>query len=1381
MQEQPSHLIIQGSAILVALMLKATAAGAAEPAIPVFEDAPLISRHEPPPYPSSRARLARLGALFLDGLEKNSSRAFQFNLFPGADYQVQLEPGRLEGGRGRLFTGAVWGVEESQVLLVRRGEALAGTLFIPGEGSFRFWPDHDDVYWIEEVDSSEPLHCGSCDPRGEVTAPFDFEPGMAEFEQEEWFPPAIGEEWEPGEFEEPEVIRHVEVMVVYTARSRQGVGSTEGMEALIELAMAEANLVLANSEVPVRLRLVHTGEVSYEESGDLDLDLRRLRFRNDGYLDEVHEWRDQYQADLVSLWVDTSNRHSGLAYLTLLSDFGFSVLVRRLAVGQYLFIHELGHNFGCDHDRESTTGHGKYSYSHGRRFSSEGVLYRTVMCHAPGRVIPYFSNPRVLFQGVPTGIEAGEPGEADNARTIRENAATVDNYRGVVVSLTQPGDDITILEGESLELMAEVLTDEEEVVSVEFLLNGKFLGETTVPPYQWEWPDPAPGRHFLSARTWVESGLSRTSPHRVVSVRPFNDQFENRLSLVGSIVSGSAILYAAGLEPEEPVHFPGALASAWFSWTAPFAGTARLSVLPTGTADAARIAIYTGASLPELQLVTRTEHGIGNVQFQAVEDETYQIALTARPGLFPTSFTLTMSPPPPNDQFAQATPVRLIGNSTVIQGSTLGATREPGEPQIGAFPFGHSIWFSFTPAQQGVLRIIKTSTGFAAGQAADFELFSGVDVSSLTRVATSAEMSGGILIVPETTYFIGIDGQYGQVTLHLSFLSPPSNDHFNRATFLSTLPPQIMIMNLAASREPDEPVHGPLEGNRSLWWRWTAPRDGHLVYSYSTFGHQSAQIPFEVGIYTGKSLTNITRVGGALFSGPAGQAETFPVTGNTTYSLAVDSLEPLPGPGVPLRLEFKAPPINNEFQRRHLRTIPATATGWSLGAAAEEGEPPHAGDPAKHSTWWSWRALQDGQVAAFINGTGREIPRLAVYQGDSLASLTLVADNLFGDQRGPAVVFEVQEGQTYEIAVDEDAGGPEYFLELRYLAPPVNDHFARSQPLSGGILPAGSNLGAAHEEGEPDHSGMGSTSSVWYHWRATSSQRATVLAFGLPPGGSPFPSPLPRPGPPIPDPFIAVYTGSSLPELQAVASGVGGASFQPRANELYRIAVDGIAGYSCNFRLQVATTPVNENFATPLFLQENGVISFSFFSLKAAAREPDEPDHAGRSAGHSLWWRWTPSVSGLYTLRPGLLPPGSEVNYTLAVYTGSKLSDLELVASQVNGGVTFFAEANTEYSIAVDLDREARPPVQHPIQFHGSLALRFSKAAGFLPPTIRPDGSIIFRVHGTTGARFLLQNSSDLAHWNVLSTITISGSEFQFHLPPGLLSARQFYRIIPLP
>ena len=77
----------------------------------------------------------------------------------------------------------------------------------------------------------------------------------------------------------------IDVAVVYTPAARDAAGGVAAIEAEIELMVAGTNQAYEDSGVHHRLALVERSELSYTETGDGDLDLRRLRNPSDGHMD----------------------------------------------------------------------------------------------------------------------------------------------------------------------------------------------------------------------------------------------------------------------------------------------------------------------------------------------------------------------------------------------------------------------------------------------------------------------------------------------------------------------------------------------------------------------------------------------------------------------------------------------------------------------------------------------------------------------------------------------------------------------------------------------------------------------------------------------------------------------------------------------------------------------------------------------------------------------------------------------------------------------------------------------------------------------------------------------------------------------------------------
>src|SRR5919108_415252 len=119
-----------------------------------------------------------------------------------------------------------------------------------------------------------------------------------------------------------------------------------------------------------------------------------------------------------------------------------------------------------------------------------------------------------------------------------------------------------------------------------------------------------------------------------------------------------------------------------------------------------------------------------------------------------------------------------------------------------------------------------------------------------------------------------------------------------------------------------------------------------------------------------------------------------------------------------------------------------------------------------------------------------------------------------------------------------------------------------------------------------------------------------------------------------------------------------------------------------------ATTPgvpANDAFADAIPLRVSSS-SFDIYNT-GATKEAGEPNHAGNAGGHSLWLRWRAPRSGTMTMETR----GPSIDTLLAVYTGSSVGSLSLVASNDNisstntlSKVTFSAAGGTTYRIALD-------------------------------------------------------------------------------------------------
>jgi hypothetical protein len=322
--------------------------------------------------------------------------------------------GTLDGGR-KVRSGVD---PLNSATLVRSGDGITGTVRISG-ALFRIRPLPGGEHAIVEVDES----------RMPADHPADAYLQIFNASLKDKAPP-ITAQGKPcrtncgggGTPVDPGPTATIRVQVVATNDAIAAYGGN--MAALVDLAVAESNQGYVNSNVGINMVLASYSTTSYATAG-MSTDLTRFRGTNDGYMDNIHALRDSSAADMVMLVANDASACGLASGIGSTASTAFATAYWDCITGYYSFAHELGHLQSARHDPATDGTNTPYAYGHGYRY---GSAWRTVMaynCSPSCPRINYWSNPAVLYGGVPMGTYT----TSHNQRVLVQTKATVAAFR----------------------------------------------------------------------------------------------------------------------------------------------------------------------------------------------------------------------------------------------------------------------------------------------------------------------------------------------------------------------------------------------------------------------------------------------------------------------------------------------------------------------------------------------------------------------------------------------------------------------------------------------------------------------------------------------------------------------------------------------------------------------------------------------------------------------------------------------------------------------------------------------------------------------------------------------------------------------------------------
>ena len=235
----------------------------------------------------------------------------------------------------------------------------------------------------------------------------------------------------------------IRLLVAYT---NEADAASADILSVIETDNDDFNAINANSNVDFEVELVRVIKTSdYTEVSTSSPDplgnpwnnsdnTNRFWNPNDGFMDYIHDYRNQYDADMCHLYCTNLAGFGGEAMginVTAANAFCSSLWNN----GSFTPTHEWGHLIGMRHNPENDPTTTPYAYGHGYHNDNDvaGANFRTVMsyndnCNGSCPVIPNWSNPSVNYMSNPTGTSA----VSDNARVARERDVAVSGFQSFI-------------------------------------------------------------------------------------------------------------------------------------------------------------------------------------------------------------------------------------------------------------------------------------------------------------------------------------------------------------------------------------------------------------------------------------------------------------------------------------------------------------------------------------------------------------------------------------------------------------------------------------------------------------------------------------------------------------------------------------------------------------------------------------------------------------------------------------------------------------------------------------------------------------------------------------------------------------------------------------
>ena len=398
--------------------------------------------------------------------------------------------------------------------------------------------------------------------------------------------------------------------------------------------------------------------------------------------------------------------------------------------------------------------------------------------------------------------------------------------------------------------------------------------------------------------------------------------------------------------------------------------------------------------------------------------------------------------PPANDDFAQAQPI----TTGTVHVDNSEATAEAGEPTLCGMEPTHSLWYSYTPTESGLVWI--TAMGARAVSVMGWDQAGLLDFAECENSDPLVAVYVPIQVTAGKTYYIQVDtpepeSAYdiapGPISLTVGAVGAPDplvpNDDIEEAARLTRL---VFAFNERATLVPDEPSIDGCAVESSVWFKVTPSTRGRMQLSADGWADQAGEFPVVVSVFRGSPGSLQEVACGTYRDFHRGARVVIVSEPGTTYWIQVggsagsDTSEGIVGVGY--RLSDLAPPAHDDVGAGKPLLGRAGSVSSDLTAATPQPEDPL---PASHegfraaldrSVWHEFVAPTTDLYTFDTLGSSVDDTTLGVYRGVGLGQLTEVAfnDSAAGESAS-RLSFQATRGETYHVLVNAwDIYQPEF-------------------------------------------------------------------------------------------------------------------------------------------------------------------------------------------------------------------------------------------------------------------------------------------------------------------------------------------------------------------